>query len=829
MVRVNTYQPKINAGEFSPEMVARTDFVKYQNAAAKFENATPIPEGGFRRRSGSRFIAEVKDSSKSTRLKGFEFSTEQAYFIEMGDQYFRFYRNQSPILVLETDAAITNGDFPTDLTGWTDESNGTGSISHDATNLDMDLNGAGTGNEAIAEQSIAFTDTSIEHVLRFEIIGAPGDSVIVRVGSATGLSDFLADIELKVGWHSIAFTPTASPMFLQFQNNLDKTVSIDDVVFISDAPVEVTTPYLEAELFQVEGPQSADVLYMTNGNHPIFTLLRRGDTTWSVVEVDVQDGPYEDLNDTLTTMTPSAATGFGITITASSIVGINDDQGFLATDVGRLIRIDNTTSGVDWGYARIVGFTSATVVTADVKRRFLTTNADVRWKLGSWSDTTGHPSNATLFQRRFVACNTTFKPQNLWFGEVNGFGPSSINMAIDSADPDGKWDETIQDDDAIDYGISAKDVNAILWLASSEVLVIGTTGGEWVPESEGASLKPSDIDIRRRTTYGSADIQPTQVGASNIFLQKAKRKIRSFEFSFQSDGYKAFDMTRLARHITQSGVVEMAYQREPDSIIWFVRNDGTLLAFEFNPDEDVIGWSRNFIGGTDALVKSVATIPGNDGAGQVASSAERDEVGLIISRTIDGGTKQYVEIMERVYEEDQDQEDAYYSDSIITYDDISATTITGLDHLEGETVSIYADGAVYPTETVVSGQITIDPAAEVVQIGLGYTSKYKSLRLDAGARAGTAVAKTKTIDAITLIIMLGHTYSIGLEGQDLVKKDFREVSNNMDEAVPIFTGEDFGELEGDWETDPRIIVEIDDPAPFTMLALAPEAKTNDLI
>lgn len=827
MTRVNPYQPKINAGEFSPEMVARTDFQKYQNAASIFENATPIPEGGFQRRAGTRFIAEVKDSTAITRLRGFEFSTDQAYFIEMGDLYFRFYRNQSPILVDETDAVITNGAFDTDISGWSDESVAPSSISWNS-NQYMDLTSNGS-TFAIAEQSIAFTNTSQEHVLRFRIIGSPGNNLTVRAGSASGLSDFLDDINLKVGFHSIAFTPTSSPMFIQFQNELDKAVSIDDVSFISNNPVEVTTPYLSTEVFRVEGPQSADVLYMTHKNHPIHTLLRRGDTTWSVVEVDVQDGPYDALNETETTFDPSANTGLGVSLVASSTDGINDGQGFLSTDVGRLIRLDNASPSIDWGYARIVSVTDSLNVIIDVKRNFEGSNANVRWMLGSWSETTGYPANSGLFQQRFVACNTTQKPQTVWFGEVNGFGPTFIKISLDSATPDGKWDETVEDDDGITYNISAENVNAILWLLTSEVLILGTTGGEWVPESEGANLTPFDIDIRRRTTYGSAEVQPTQVGAAAIFLQRAKRKIRNFEFAFQTEGYKAFDMTRLARHITQSGVVEMDYQREPDSIIWFVRNDGQLLAFEFNPDEDVVGWSRCILGGVDAAVKSLSTIPGSDGAGQIASSEERDELGLIVSRTIDGTTKQYVEVMERVYEDDQDQKDAYYCDSLITYDDIPTMIIGGLDHLEGETVQVLGDGAVLPTEIVSGGEITLDSEVSVAQIGLGYKSKYQSLKLDAGAQAGTAVGKIKNIKALTLVILRGHTYNVGISGFPLQERDFREVEDAMDAAVPFFTGEDLSNLAGNWETDPRIIVEVDDPVPFTMLALAAEAKTNEMV
>jgi hypothetical protein len=230
----------------------------------------------------------------------------------------------------------------------------------------------------------------------------------------------------------------------------------------------------------------------------------------------------------------------------------------------------------------------------------------------------------------------------------------------------------------------------------------------------------------------------------------------------------------------------------------------------------------------DAVVESVAVIPGANGSGQTQDSTSRDEIWVIVKRTINSSTSRYIEFLERDYETGQDQEDAYYADSIITYDAEAATALSGLDHLEGETVKIWADGAIHADKTVSSGAITLDNAASVVQIGLAYTHTLKTLKVVAGNPAGTPLGKTKRIYGLTFALLNSHTLKYGPSADDLEDKDFRVVANPMDAGAPLFTGEQFVEFPGDWKGDPRIVIESSDPSPFTLLALAPEIDINPL-
>ncbi len=828
MPRVQDLKASFNAGELHPRLAARLDFAKYPAGLETCENLIPLSEGGIMRRSGTRYVAEEKSSAVRGRLKRFQFSVTQAYILELGNTIMRFYRNQAQIAVANTNAIITNGTFTSNITGWDNRSTGLGSIAHDLMNGRLSLIPGGTGAADIgwAEQAVTTANTNIEHVIKFRVIGAPSDKIEFQVGTASVGAQTLAKVEKEVGYHCVAFTPTTSPFYIQFRNLgsfRNKTVQIDDVSLIANAAVEIDTPWLEADLYQVEGPQSADTFYLFRDGYSTRKLLRFGHTTWSLVEVAWEDGPYLDENVTTTTLLPSAATGLGINLTLSSIVGVNKNQGWLSTDIGRLVRYKKTTT---WGYAIIVSITSTTVAVADVRRDFEAAPTAVNtWKLGAWSRTTGYPQIAGFFQQRLYAAANNDQPQTLWASQTADFE----NMEPDNAA------DVVAANHAFDLTLSANDVNAIRWLSSGEdKLAIGTAGGEWVPRSDGAAITPLDKAANRQTVYGCAQIQPVRVGIVVLFVQRAKRRIRELGLAYQ--GFVAIaqapDMTRLAWHITRGGIVEMDFAQEQDSLVWAVRNDGQLLSMTYRRDEDVVGLGRHILGGSfsagNAVVESVAVIPGNNGSGQIQDSTNRDEVWLIVKRTINGSTKRYIEFLERDFETGDAQQDAYYADAIITYNGAPATVITNLGHLEGQTGKVWADGAIQADKTVVGAQITLDNAASVVQFGLGYTHKFKTLKISIGNPAGTPLGKIKRMYGLTFALLNSHTLKFGPDDANLTTKDFRAVSDPMDAAAPLFTGEQFVEFPGNWTRDSRIIVESSDPVPFTLLALAPEIDINPL-
>ena len=842
-------KPAWNAGELSPRLGARTDFDKYKHGAEILENMIPLSEGGAMRRPGSRYVAEVKDSTAKTRLKRFKFSTTQAYQIEMGDNYLRFFRDQGRITAGDTDAAVSNGLFTDGSSGWNDEStNGTLAWSSSDGSLAFTL--TSSSDTVKAEQSINVSSSLVgnEHIIKFRLIGQSGDKFNFQLGTSSSNADLVSAIDKSVGYHAIPFTPNSTEFHPQFSYTgdwreiavpstwgLSVTARLDDVSIITNDILELDTPWGSSQIYNVEGPQSADVLYMFNNNTKTHKLERRGHTNWSLVQVDWIDGPYRDVNLTDTTLSTNSTDGRAVTVTASGTEGINDDGGFGSSDVGRHLRISTSSSQTDdWGWGVIIGSTSTTTVTVDVKREYPSTVATPNWMIGAWSDETGWPGVSTFHQQRLVTARTTDEPQSKWYSQTGDFENMAPDSMTASSSLGSIWDGTVEDDDGMNYTISSDDVEAIEWLTSGTRLQIGTRNAEWEVTSDGPVITPTDVQVLRHTQYGSARIQPVRVGPATLFLQRAKRRVRELVFSFEHDGLIAQDLTRLSPHVTVGGITEMAYQQEPDSLVWAVRDDGQLLSMTYRRDEDVVAWSRHILGGSydsgNAVVESVSTIPGSTASGQTQDSLDRDEVWITVKRTIDGSTKRYVEFFERDYEAGDSQEDSYYADSLLTYDSTAATALTGYTHINNSSAKVFANGAIHPDVSVSSsaGTISLDIASSTVQVGLGYTHRMKTFKLDHGAALGTNIGQTTRIPEVAFAFLNSLRMKVGASSSQLVSFDFREVADPMDTAVPLKTGEQVVELEGDWQLDARVYLEDDGPAPFTLIGIVPKIKTNEV-
>jgi hypothetical protein len=674
--QLSVLKENFNAGEFGERMATRVQFDKYVNAGAIYQNILPLPQGGYTYRPGARYIAAAKSASVKPHIISFIYSTTQAYILELGETALRFFKDQAQISVANTAAAITNGTFASNITGWTDNSSGSGAIAHDSTNQDMNITSVGAGNLGQATQAVTCT-ADIEHVVAFKVTGAPGDSITVRVGSASGgaSKDYFSDAKKAVGWHLIQFTPTSTTFHITFSNTtLNTIVGVDDVSVLDDTPLEITTPWSESSLPDLGFAQSADVMYFCLGGATrIYRLERYGHSTWSLVKVLFEDGPFLDQNTTATTLAISATSGRGKTATASAITGINDDAGFRATDVGRLIRWKDAAS--DWTWFQITAFTDTTHVTIDILGPDASaTTATAAWRLGEWNDTDGWPTVVGFIQQRLGFAATALQPQKFWLSKS-----ADIERFADT-DADGD----VQDDSSINYRFAALRVNTIRWMASRKKPVIGTQGGNWTLRSDNAAvLTPTDIAADFEVSGGVALIQPVEVRSRLLFINAEKRKVLEFADVLQESGvqgFDSFDLTLLNDRILQGGVTQLSYAQEPDSLLWTVRLDGQVPTLTYQPDQSVIGWARQILGGSfqggAAIVDSVASIPGQDGTGQFKDSTSRYEVWLAVKRVVNGSTVRYIECIEKVFNGDEDlQEEAFYVDSGLTLD--NPITITG--------------------------------------------------------------------------------------------------------------------------------------------------------
>ena len=419
-----------------------------------------------------------------------------------------------------------------------------------------------------------------------------------------------------------------------------------------------------------------------------------------------------------------------------------------------------------------------------------------------------YPSCVTFFEQRLVFAGSNDNPQTLWFSK--------------SADLE-NFTTGSNDTDAMVYTIASNKVNAIRYITAQRSLILGTVGGEFVVSASGTTqpITPTNVQIQRQSSYGAANIDAVQIENVTMFVQRAKRKIRELVYNLNIDQYQAQDMTLLAEHITEGGITEMAYQQEPDSVLWCVRSDGTLLGFTYARAEEVVGWHRHVIGGAfssgNAVVESVASIP---------TDANEDELYVIVKRTINGTTRRYVEYL-TLFDYGTDQTDAFYVDSGLTYSGSAATVITGLDHLEGQSVTILADGSTHPNKTVSGGAITLERSSTKVHVGLGYTSLLQTMRVEAKGEEATSQSKTKRINEVTLRLHESVGVEVGSSLSDMERIPFRSSAAAMSSAVPLFTGDKQVEFRDDFNTDGFVYVRQTQPLPLTVISIYPMITVND--
>lgn len=428
----------------------------------------------------------------------------------------------------------------------------------------------------------------------------------------------------------------------------------------------------------------------------------------------------------------------------------------------------------------------------------------------SLSGSNNRPSVVTFFEQRLVFAGTNNNPQTIWFSKSADY----LNFTVGTLA-----------DDALIYTIASSQVNAIRFLSATRVLMIGTSGGEYVlTTTNDGPVTPTTTQIRKYSNYGTATVQPVQVADVTLFLQRGNRKVREFRYVGEVDvaGYQAPDMTILAEHITEGGITALVYQQEPDSIVWCIREDGTLLGMTYRRDEQVVAWHKHVIGGEfssgQSVVESIATLPTDSG---------EDELYMIVKRTIDGQTKRYIEILGDFEFGDQTT-DAYFVDSGLLYSGSSVSTLSGLWHIPGEEVSILGNGASHPDRTVSNGSVSMAFNVTTAAIGYGFTSEMKTLRLEAGSSDGTSQGKPKRIHAITLRLYQTVGLEVGPASADVDRVYFRDSSMSMDTAVPLYTGDKTVEFPGGFEDDDRIYVRQTQPLPLTVLALYPRLNTFDL-
>jgi len=914
-----------NGGEVGPLLSGRVDFEKYSSSCYKMERFVPTVQGPAKRMPGTRFVLPTKYQDKRSYLKRFEFSFDQAYVLEFGDQYVRFY----------TDRGVVLGDI-------------------------LDITNITQANPGV----LTYTGTDPANGDWFYVTGVEGMTEINnRYVQVSNVNAGANTFELK-DWFGNAINTTSYGAYV-FNGDMQKVY-------------EIASPYTVADLTNPEGGcalsivQSGDVLYIGCEGYAPRTLTRSGNTSWAFATYSPTDGPFQTEPLDTKNFTLGASTGTGVSLVSTTNIFENEHVGMLfrleptnittvpwetnksitATNLrksdGKYYEAQNTaTTGsvrpiheegtesdgaVTWEYlhpgyviVKITAITNAQTATCDIigpgiAPAEVVAGDDCRYRIGAWGTATGaaFPYKVAFWRDR------------LWFAG-NQQIYASVAGDYSSMSPDTLGE--ILADNSISLTISVGTVDKIRWMTASDVLLIGTAGSEIAVQeiTPNQVLGPENVKYEIQSAEGSRELEPVLVEDSVLFIRIGGRRVIELRFDIQSDSWVPRDMNVLYPEITQSGIVEMAYQKEPDNIIWIILSNGRLLGMTYDREQNVYGWHRHPLGGTSAKAESVQVITSPD--------ADVNDVWIIANKSVNGSTRRFVEYFAEAFEQDDDIEGAVFLDSSLEFDGkvsesiqpgtganvrgstnvtftvtsvfelitedgldyitteadellamnddvfaagdvgreirvryfdetaqqwltgralitsyvseeqvlctilapfpnlnelpvngwrLTSTTISGLWHLEGTTVSALADGAEIENLTVTNGQITLSVKTARAQIGQPYTSYLATQRIDSGATDGTAQGKTKRFHQIVMRLYASLGGKVGPDASSTDYILYRSLSDYMDEVPPVLTGDtDKFPFPGGYETDGRIWVVADQPLPLTVVAMYPRMKTED--
>jgi hypothetical protein len=813
MATVHSILTNFTAGEISPRVYGRVDLAKYQNGARELTNVTVLPQGGARKRGGTLNVSNIKDNNPDAILVPFVFSTTQAYMIEFGPGYIRFFKDRG--IIYDVQYAIT-------------------AITH-------------------ADNA---TVTAPGHTFKV------GDRIIIT--NAHGMEE-LNNREFTV-------LTVGTDFFTIGVNSNDYTIYTGGGTV--SRVYEIATYFTASDVATMTFTQSADTLYIFSDNWPIQLLKRYQHAFWTLTTGNIEEGPWLDLNtDLANTMSLDVASG-GAILTASKPI-------FQDAHVGALFRIWEQSTGDTFGYATWAPGANVTVGnntfweykgnvyyvvsgggglmastatypthtqgTVDI---FYGTNGEVaqmryehsgyciaqithvvntqnanatiyykyrtpytayggrsspQWQEGAWSDLRGYPTTGTFHEQRLVTANTANQPTTLW--------GSMLNAYLNYKDGD-------KADQSYNYTISSDQVDAIKFMSTTKRLVVNATSGEYTVAASNTNeaITSTNIKISRETSFGIANVKPVRAGPAILFAQRRgwnqnpARRLRELVYNFQTDSYVAPDLTILSEHITAPGILQGAYVAGPDLMIWYVRADGEIVAMTYERDQQVVGWHHHILGG-DGFAEHIASIPGSD----------NDELWMIVERLVGAEKVRHVVVGMPGLNDGDPLEDAFYLDNALQYDGDPTNVISGLWHLNGDSVSALADGVPLHDLPVMNGRITFNVPASKVTVGYRYTARIRTLHIEAGAQGGTSQGQIGRVFEITARLQnsIGGTYGTDLMNANGVMDPipYRSADAPLDTAVPLFNGDKRLPFDGEWDRDRYIVIEHDEPLPFTLTAL----------
>jgi len=458
-----------------------------------------------------------------------------------------------------------------------------------------------------------------------------------------------------------------------------------------------------------------------------------------------------------------------------------------------------------YGVATIDTVTDAQNVVATVTTDMPETTAAISWQESAFSSYQGYPRTIALFDNRLLFAGTKKKPQAFFYSGINSYDDFLAATTLADAP---FYVETLSDDQS-----------SVQWITAQRELFVGTASVEGVlttrKQDEAQSAENLPI-VRWNEAMGSAHRAALPLRDSLLILQRGRTTLNMMAYSLEKDGYTGEEVSLLCPNIFSSGILQMTHMREPYTGAHVVTEDGTICHMIYEPKLQVTGWCKfTTQGGT---FESIQSLPSSiDDATLWGSTTDEDDLWCVVKRTVNGTTRRHIERFttgNTAKQEANDADNLYYLDAAVKVTGSGLTTVTGLDHLEGETVCVLADG-IKGSYVVSSGSITLSVAADTVVVGLPITSTFEPFDLE----TGESVGKRKQLYQSKLLVWKSLGGSIASDGEDYQDLIYHVAGETMDESVPLKDGymEIFHESAHSRQKYWRI--QHDEPHPFTLQAV----------
>lgn len=789
-------KPTFSGGEFSPEMYARIDLAKYTTGLKTARNVFVHPQGGVSNRSGLRYVAASRYNNKKCRLIPFEFSDEQSYILEFGNQYIRFYVNGGQITGTSsvndinwvTAAIYSVGDY-TNYSG----SPYRCAIAHTAGVFATDL--------------------------------AAGKWVLVTAYEIA--SPYLeADLPL------LKYTQSADTLYFAHPDYAPMTLvrNADNDWTLADFPF-INGPYRNENTSPTTLSIAANSGTVVTASSPIFNAQQMG-SSWRVdAEIPAQTalpfdtwvgaftpGPWinseivsnRDFN---VTTKGTWAGSFkvqkstdGINWTdVSQVFSSNNDTNFNVNgDAGeqcflRLYEVTLSAGHINVAFSA-QAFTAKQILVAtsfvSSTQMFMSGQGGIipfalgdpwtstEWFEGAWSTYRGWPSAVTFYQDRLGWASTPDNPLGNWWSKTGNYVDYGVS------DP-------LVDDDAISVNFPTRKLNQCQHLIPLSVVLALTSSGE-ISIGPGGSgdFTPTSIDLRPQTYHGAASVPPVIVGNQAIFVQARSSQVRNISYQYFTNIFTGEILNLMSTHLFSGYTLsDMTYAESPDSIVYAVRSDGVLLCFTYMPEQQVMGWTHWDTNGT---FESCCVIP----------ATTYDELWVVVNRTNGRFIERLAQRLPTTNTQDQ-----FHVDCGIDYSGPAVKGISGLTHLNGQSVIVLADGIVQGPFTVSAGAITLTKAASLAHIGLAYTADVETLNIERAGQDGTGQDRRTRATQATMrfVNSLGGYVGASSDKLHLI------VPNPGTGLLPLFTGDiQKISIPPDWQSNGRIFFRQTAPLPFTL-------------